>query len=367
LDLSRKIKAAKQSKAIRGEYISKNCIFGYKKVGKNLEIDEPAADTVRYIFRLSAEGQSPSQITKRLYDEKHPTPSEYKYFTQSASKLKIPCLWDNAQILTILTDEQYIGTYNACKTRRLEVGRTKTIRVPKSEWIRIPGHHPSIVEKAVFDVVQIKVEQNRKMRKSSNLSHNRGTISPIKGKVICGFCERKMTLSSTRNAAFHCDFTRLAIDADCHMLKKQVAVLETEVLEEIHRQANYIVASESTQTTTNPCNRKKLEGVDDAKRALYENLMLGEIDVDAYRQKSAEYDEWCQAPAVNSHANAKQSATLAGYASLHKLAADTLKESKLIKQTVDGFIDTVKVYPGGSIEIVWKPSKFVTEVMERKG
>ncbi|MCL2222406.1 MAG: recombinase family protein [Oscillospiraceae bacterium] len=354
LDLSRKIKAAKHSKALRGEFVTKNCVFGYKKVGKKLEIDEAAAETVRYIFKLSVDGNGLTQIAKKLYDEKHSTPSEYRHISKkNKERHKVPCLWVSSAILSILTNEQYIGTYVTGKARSVEVGSKKTESVPSSEWIRIPNHHPPIVEKAVFDAVQIKIEQNRNNRRSSNLSHKRATISPLKSKVICGCCRHKMALSSTRNAAFHCGFTRAAIDADCHMLRKSVAELESEVLREIHRQLHDITTLESTQVTTNTCTGESLARAGDAKRALYESLMLGEIDVDEYRQKSAEYDEWYQFPADNSHANAKQPAALDGYASLHKLAADTLKENKLTKQAVDGFIDTVKVYPSGSIEIVW--------------
>jgi hypothetical protein len=45
-DLSRKVKTAKRIKALRGEIITKNCAYGFKKVDKHLEIDEPAAETV---------------------------------------------------------------------------------------------------------------------------------------------------------------------------------------------------------------------------------------------------------------------------------------------------------------------------------
>ena len=66
-DLGLKIKTAKHAKAIRGELIMKNCAFGYKKVENRLEIDEPAAETVRLIFDMAATGSSLADIAARLY------------------------------------------------------------------------------------------------------------------------------------------------------------------------------------------------------------------------------------------------------------------------------------------------------------
>ena len=84
-DLSIKIKSAKRAKALRGEYIIKNCVFGYKKVGKSLVVDEPAAQTVRLIFDMATQGDSFADIAARLYADKHLTPKQYKKRKQNAS------------------------------------------------------------------------------------------------------------------------------------------------------------------------------------------------------------------------------------------------------------------------------------------
>jgi len=86
-DLSRKIKAAKHTRALRGEYVSKNCAFGFKKINGCLEIDEPAAETVRLIFELYKDGHRLSEIAALLYKEKRPTPGEHKKRTPIPSCL----------------------------------------------------------------------------------------------------------------------------------------------------------------------------------------------------------------------------------------------------------------------------------------
>lgn len=76
---SKKIRAVWQNKRDRGERVSASVPFGYKKAKKDPQwyIDEPAAETVRYIFRLAVEGYGPNKIAARLREEKFVTPTEY--------------------------------------------------------------------------------------------------------------------------------------------------------------------------------------------------------------------------------------------------------------------------------------------------
>lgn len=78
-DLSVKTKSAKYTKMRRGEYKSGNYTYGYK-AGDNGEqiIDEKAAETVKMIFELTADGKSAAYISKLLFDKNIPTPAQYK-------------------------------------------------------------------------------------------------------------------------------------------------------------------------------------------------------------------------------------------------------------------------------------------------
>ena len=54
--------------------------YGYKKAPEDKNhwiVDEPAAEVVRQIFRLSISGLGPTQIAKKLRSEGVMTPSEY--------------------------------------------------------------------------------------------------------------------------------------------------------------------------------------------------------------------------------------------------------------------------------------------------
>lgn len=78
-DISRKISSAVHVKKMSGEYCYGAVPFGYKKGGKKNTIvpDQETADIVRYIFSLACEGNTISQIAKRLNMEQVITPSKY--------------------------------------------------------------------------------------------------------------------------------------------------------------------------------------------------------------------------------------------------------------------------------------------------
>lgn len=187
-DLSKKIKAAKHERKLRGESVSKNCAFGYVKTKENhLEIDPDAADTVRLIFNLASEGKSLSMIERELYEQKRPTPAMYrKHARRVTPDTGFDCVWGKSVILNILRDEQYIGTYVAGKSVILEVGSHTQKKNPKSEWIRIPGHHPPIIESKLFDRVQDVINirggplRGRRMGTSERYADTRK--SPLCGK-----------------------------------------------------------------------------------------------------------------------------------------------------------------------------------------
>ena len=372
-DLSMKIKTAKRAKALRGEYVLKNCAFGYKKVDGRLEIDEPAAETVHLIFNMAAEGQSLSKITARLYEEKRPTPSEYKGYAMKKLAKDMSCLWGKAVILDILSDEQYIGTYTAGKTRKVDVGSSKVIDVDKSEWIRIPNHHPAIIGKSVFDAARVKIDRRGeplRNRKLGTWQRYRNIKSPLQGKVFCGCCEHTMKLSSTKNAAFHCGFTHAASDAVCYRLKMLASDLEPIVLYAIRKQARAIlkIAGDSPvyseQSTEQSAQITEIEA---AKCVLYEKYVNREISADEYKAAKAGIDADLERARIVKAVLAKENAKKVSFDGFKQIAAEVVMTKKLTCEITDILIDRVRVYPGGRVEISWKTHDADSVIMNEEG
>ena len=80
-DLSRKVRKAKKFRAKRGDFLSPFAPYGYVKDPENknrLLIDPEAAETVRRIFHLMADGKKTEQIAEILNREAVPTRMLYK-------------------------------------------------------------------------------------------------------------------------------------------------------------------------------------------------------------------------------------------------------------------------------------------------
>ena len=90
-DTSRKIRAVNKAKGERGERLTTNVPYGYKRDSddpKKWVIDEEAAQVVKRIFALCMEGKGPSQIAALLEKERVLNPT-VKTYTNS--------IWDKKQ------------------------------------------------------------------------------------------------------------------------------------------------------------------------------------------------------------------------------------------------------------------------------
>jgi DNA invertase Pin-like site-specific DNA recombinase len=290
-DLSRKIKSARHEKMRRGESVTKNCVFGNRLNSKRqYEIDEPAAETVRYIFQLYADGISIANIQRRLYEEKIPTASEYK------KQIEFPSyIWDKTAILKMLADEQYTRTYIAGKKTNGQIGSKKRVSVPESEWVKIPGHHPAIVDRALFEAVQNRKANKPKPVKKPKIStterYAKFDNSPLKGIVFCGCCGHALRLSHTKIAAFHCNYTLSAIDAECYRLRVGAAELETAVFDIMNEQARLILGNELSGEAENQNDGELRQStLQDENQRLYEQFALGKISVAEYKAAKVRLD-----------------------------------------------------------------------------
>ena len=174
---------------------------------------------MRRIFAWVAQGETATTIVKRLYDERVPTSRE--------RGIENPrCIWLAEQIHSILTNEQYLGTYIAGRTRVAEIGSSKIVQVPRGEWVVIPNHHPAIVDKALFDAVSArKKAPNRKRESGVNRKRNNAKHA-LHGKVFCSCCGRKMEFGDAAIPVYRCTFTRNAEREACHKLRVPASDIE---------------------------------------------------------------------------------------------------------------------------------------------
>lgn len=289
-DMSVKSKTAKLARMRRGEYQSKVCPYGYQKGANGRMVpDGETADNVRQIFEWAADGIPACEITRKLYKLGIPTPAEHK-----ASKGKkyhdisrTNGVWSSSTVLKILADERYTGMYIIGKSAVVEIGSTHFRQKDESEWIKIPDHHTPIISKELFELAKNSI---RKFK----IPNRQKRDYLLRGKVYCGCCDHAMNISNGRH--YKCRRSAKLSDMPCNSLSIPIKELEQIVFDTINAQAKCVFGLDDLQNNTNLNSalqeeqERKIRFLQDSKRELYEQFVLGELDAETYKASKAEID-----------------------------------------------------------------------------
>lgn len=193
-DISRKIRSGISAKMNSGEFLpaAGSVPYGYIRNPQEVtyDIDPEAAEVVRRIFALRAEGAALNDIARRLNIDGIPSPGRLRYERglTKAEKYK-DALWLRGAVRKITNDKVYLGQRIHGKLKRDKLGQEKTER-PEEEWQIIENAHPPIVSQTLFDRVQrvnreeLEKRSSYKARKEAAEDHR----DLLRGKVVCGEC-----------------------------------------------------------------------------------------------------------------------------------------------------------------------------------
>lgn len=363
-DLSRKVKAVKQLYQKQGRYSGGDVPYGYRRNSGEGSIyvpDPEAADTVRKIFRIAAEGMPPVKIAELLSKEAVLTPGMYKNQTiQQNYILRNPkcTLWTPAQVREILQNEVYLGTYICHKLSSVRPRETK--RNDRSEYLKFENDHEPLVEEELFQAAQAVIRTRGK----------RGTYNrekkphALKGKVKCGHCGYGMLQRGRRVDIYYCHMGNIC---GSHVR------IETDRLE-----ASVLTAWRKLAETQQPRERSKKEQTAfgfsryrEEKRLLemkadycktsrlnlYARWKQGQITKEEYLARRDELSK--QEAVFRKELDALQAYrtdnTFGQFRGPAKMEAGTAYDIQaLTKALADDFIERVEVYGEDRIEIIWK-------------
>lgn len=189
-DLSIKIRSVRKSMAEQGKFITAFAPYGYSKdkTNKNhLIVDEECAAVIRRIYNLHIQGIGKTEIARILNKEEIPTPlmvrkerheKFHRYQCQEKSH------WTSSIVSRILSDQRYTGDGIYGKVRSESVGSKKDTPVPKDDWIIVDNIHESIIERDLFEAVQI-------MKKSHNYNRTNNETA-LAQKLVCKVCNHTL-------------------------------------------------------------------------------------------------------------------------------------------------------------------------------
>ena len=194
-ETSKNIKKTKNRKKKEGFYYISYAPFGYKKIDKSgkLKIDEVQAEIVRRIFDEFLKGKGTYQISRLLTEEKIVTPGlQMKMKTVMNNLTETTNIWTHTVIKRILTNPIYIGKVVQNKTKKISYKSKKIIALPENEHTNIENHHEPIIEKEIWDAVQMIFENHKgeKIRQEDPL---------LKSLLYCAHCHNRLGIISKKD------------------------------------------------------------------------------------------------------------------------------------------------------------------------
>ncbi len=347
---SSKTKAAHRARAKTGMYLGSHAPFGYVKDPADrhhLVVDPPAADVVRDIFRMFADGVGYVRMTKILRERGVLNPQAY--FNQNnpdyfkSEYWRKPYDWHATSIRAILNNRVYLG--------QTVFGRTKTkgffdktrIPAPEEEWIISEGTHEPLVTQELWDTVH----QMMKARRRENGSHE---VQPFAGLVKCADCGSSLNLSYDkkrgRYTGFSCWVYKNYGKQRCTSHAIGWKTLNTLVLEDIRRNARWakiaerdyaqmlINAKQSQQRQDTERQKRELKRVEKRlgelekiSNKLYEDRALEKISEERYQSMMPGYEQ-------------ERTALL----ETQKALKETISASEQVYEDVEAFLPLVRQY-----------------------
>lgn len=206
-DTSKKIKQMIQNRQKNGQWI---CAvpYGYRITNTKemtYEIDSPAAEVVREIFRMYNNGWGYKKIANHLTESGIPTPRANEIAAKEAegktTKLKCKNEWSIISVSSIISNDFYIGTLRQKKYTRKGING-KDVRVEDEKQIVIENAHDPIIDTKTFAYAKEQLS----LRSKSNYRGEKKYATDYSGFLFCGDCGSPMFSMSRPDlaAAYTC-------------------------------------------------------------------------------------------------------------------------------------------------------------------
>jgi len=175
--LSSRVKFGHQQAIKSGVVLGNSRIFGYKKDGKRLIIDEAQAPMVRDLFRLYATGEySMKQLELLFYEQ--------GYRNYNGNKIA------HTTMSGIISNPKYKGYYVGNKVRIVDMFTKKQKFLPPEEWVMFKDESGELVPALVSEEVWDKANEVL-ARRSEDVKNRKGVCNHanlLTGKLFCTHC-----------------------------------------------------------------------------------------------------------------------------------------------------------------------------------
>ena len=196
----------------KGKFTSAWGPYGYRKSEEDhhqLIVDEEAAEHLKSIFSMYMDGRNYSDIARQLNKDGVLSPTLQRKFYKTGEKpLPESKPWNNYEVKRVLQDVHCTGDSVYGKFQYSVFQGNKQRNRPENEWLHVENTHEGIIDRELFQKVQSKIQEYMEAYKKKHQQNN-GAIRNhnfYTGKIWCGGCGNRMTLSRERNGRCLCGF-----------------------------------------------------------------------------------------------------------------------------------------------------------------
>lgn len=365
-DISGKVRSAFKAKQRRGEFCGAFAAYGYLKDpgDKNRLVADPvAAEVVRRVFRMAADGVGQVAIAKALNADGIPCPSAYKRLMgmryDNGRRLGETAYWTYSTVHKILRNEIYLGNMVANRSVRATM-HGKARAADKSDWIVVEGTHEPIVPRALWDAVQAQIAKNARPVDFE------GRVGLFAGFLRCADCGRSLTKTTwNRRTTYSCGSYHRYGASVCTSHYIPESVLTEIVLGDLNRllaradPRSLAVRSEARRTAAGRGEgRARLESALERVRRLrqgaYEDYRDGLLDREDFLRYRADYEG-------QEAALARQLAQIGDAADAGETPSPWVEAllrtgalAELDRATVTQTVEAIRVFEGRRVEIAYR-------------
>lgn len=378
-DTSRKVKASKKAKGLKGDPLAAIAPYGYIKDPENKNkwiVDEEAAKTVRYIFQRSMEGAGPVKISKELEEKQVLNPTAYK-IEKGIDNRKAPAelhdyVWNTSSLYNILKNEVYVGHLVNFKTYRASFKDHKRRENPEANHVIFKNNHEPIIDEATFMMVQ-------KIRETKARPLKNKKVNVFRGKLKCADCGSNLYPVSTKyQSYYHCGRykKRNSTGKNCtqHYLREdEITEVVSNILRSLQKAwiddeeglAQDLLKQLSKDKNTDFVRLKKekediqkrLLEIEQILKKLYEDKVFGNLSEERFKSFSDDYESEERTLKERllplQEELAKRNDHMHDLDSVLKNIQKMKRVEKLTPELINTFIDKIIVHEGKKLNIVF--------------
>ena len=388
-DISIKVSSAYKIMAQNGKYVSGTPPYGYDidpNDKHHLVINKSESEIVKKIFDMALNGDGRIKICKYLNENKILCRTEIQRRKKAKLSLipddeQISHFWGTTTIGRLLSNEVYIGNLVQLKTTNKSFKDKTIVYKNKNDWIRFDNTHEAIIDKDIFNKVQINIKSNTKERSPIKI------YSIYNTKLKCNSCKKAMIRQDdhrgNREISNYFCMNYLRNGTNCSPHKIKASDLDRMVLEAIQMQVKLVIELDKSlkklyfkrNKESNEEEYKKnirlidykLDNLKTKKRQSYENWKFGEINKSEFLKLSKEIDE--QEKNLNESRKLYESTYQENVKRIRKYDywIDHYKRNrkikKITKEVLDELIKIIYVNSDGNIRIIFRYQDEFTELL----